>query len=307
MKFLKFLGWSVIGLALLPGLAYWLLPTIGSMLITQGLTNRGFTNVVLHLDYPSTWAAQELVYDIGGQAIGIQHHLAHIASVLTEHKRFPEPSETTLGIALDGDGDRLIVVDEQGRVVDGDHIMAICASELMARRKLRKKTLVATVMSNLGLEIAMQNMGGRMVRTQVGDRYVVEEMRNRGYNFGGEQSGHLVFLDHNTTGDGILAALQLMAIMIKRNKPISELATIMESFPQTLKNVRTKSKIDPDRIKGFSKKIAALEKKLGKTGRILVRPSGTEPVIRVMVEGQDEVLIDTMADELCEMISHADQ
>lgn len=212
-----------------------------------------------------------------------------------------------LGIALDGDGDRLIVVDENGKIIDGDHVMAICASDLMVRRKLKKKTLVATVMSNLGLEIAMQNMGGKMVRTQVGDRYVVEEMRNKGYNFGGEQSGHLVFLDHNTTGDGILAALQLLAIMIKRNKPISELAKIMESFPQTLKNVRTKTKIAPDQIKGFSEKIITLEEKLGKTGRILVRPSGTEPVIRVMVEGQDETLIDTMADELCEMIRHADQ
>jgi phosphoglucosamine mutase len=212
-----------------------------------------------------------------------------------------------IGIALDGDGDRLIVVDEKGRVIDGDHIMAICAAELMASRQLNKKTLVTTVMSNLGLEIAMQNMGGKMVRTQVGDRYVVEEMRNRGYNFGGEQSGHLIFLDHNTTGDGILAALQLLAIMIKHDKPISELATIMESFPQTLKNVRTKSKIDHAQIKGFSKKVTDLEQKLGNTGRILVRPSGTEPVIRVMVEGQDEALINTMADELCEMIRHADQ
>ncbi|MCK4839961.1 MAG: phosphoglucosamine mutase, partial [Desulfobulbaceae bacterium] len=207
-----------------------------------------------------------------------------------------------IGIALDGDGDRLIVVDEKGRVIDGDHIMAICASELMARGQLKKNTLVTTVMSNLGLEIAMQNMGGKMIRTQVGDRYVVEEMRSSGYNFGGEQSGHLIFLDHNTTGDGILAALQLLAIMIQRNKPISELAKVMESFPQTLKNVRTKSKIDHTRIKGFSKKVTALEQQLGKTGRILVRPSGTEPVIRVMIEGQDEALIDTMADELCEMI-----
>jgi phosphoglucosamine mutase len=153
----------------------------------------------------------------------------------------------------------------------------------------------------------MRNLGGTLVRTQVGDRYVVEEMRNRGYNFGGEQSGHLVFLDHNTTGDGILAALQLLAIMIKRDKPISELAKIMETFPQTLKNVRTRTKLDPERITGFSRKVAALEEQLGKTGRILVRPSGTEPVIRVMVEGQDEQLIDTMADELCAMISHADR
>jgi len=212
-----------------------------------------------------------------------------------------------IGIALDGDGDRLIVVDEKGTIVDGDHVMAICASELMARRKLRKKTLVSTVMSNLGLEVAMEKMGGKMVRTPVGDRYVVEVMRKSGYNFGGEQSGHLVFLDHNTTGDGILAALQLLAIMIKRDKPLSELATIMESFPQTLKNVRTKSKINPEQIEGFSKTVAALEDKLGKTGRILVRPSGTEPVIRVMVEGHDETLINSMADELCEMISRARQ
>jgi phosphoglucosamine mutase len=150
-------------------------------------------------------------------------------------------------------------------------------------------------------------MGGKMIRTQVGDRYVVEEMRKHGYNFGGEQSGHLVFLDHNTTGDGILAALQLLAIMIKKNKTISELAEVMESFPQTLKNVRTSEKIEPASIKGFSKKVAAMEKKLGRSGRILVRPSGTEPVIRVMVEGQDEKMINTMADELCEMISQTGQ
>lgn len=212
-----------------------------------------------------------------------------------------------LGIALDGDGDRLIVVDEKGQVVGGDHVMAICAADLLARRKLKKKTLVTTVMSNLGLEVAMEKMGGKMVRTQVGDRYVVEEMRNKGYNFGGEQSGHLVFLDHNTTGDGILAGLQLLAIMIKKNKTLSELARIMESFPQTLKNVRTAEKIDPGRIKGFNKKVTAMENKLGRSGRILVRPSGTEPVIRVMVEGQDEKIIDTMADELCEMISQAGQ
>jgi phosphoglucosamine mutase len=212
-----------------------------------------------------------------------------------------------IGIALDGDGDRLIVVDEKGNVVGGDHIMAICAADLMARRKLKKKTLVTTVMSNLGLEVAMEKMGGKMIRTQVGDRYVVEEMRKHGYNFGGEQSGHLVFLDHNTTGDGILAALQLLAIMIKKNKTISELAEVMESFPQTLKNVRTSEKIEPARIKGFSKKVAAMEKKLGRSGRILVRPSGTEPVIRVMVEGQDEKMINTMADELCEMISQTGQ
>lgn len=212
-----------------------------------------------------------------------------------------------IGLALDGDGDRLIVVDENGSVVDGDHIMAICAADLMARKKLKKKTLVTTVMSNMGLAVAMEQMGGKMIRTQVGDRYVVEEMCRNGYNFGGEQSGHLIFLDHITTGDGILAALQLLAVMIKKDKPLSELASIMTTFPQVLKNVRTAQKIETGRIAGFDKKVAQMEGKLGADGRILVRPSGTEPVIRVMVEGKNQKLINTMADELCEMIRRADE
>jgi len=211
-----------------------------------------------------------------------------------------------LGIALDGDGDRLIVCDEKGRIVDGDHVMAICAADLLARKKLRRKTLVATVMSNLGLEVAMRRMGGQLVRTKVGDRYVVEEMRRKKYNFGGEQSGHLIFLDHNTTGDGILAALQLLAVMIKHGKPLSELATVMEAFPQILKNVRTARRIEPAAIAGFGKTVEKLEKKLGNDGRILVRPSGTEPVIRVMVEGREQALIEEMAEQLCELIRKAD-
>ena len=208
-----------------------------------------------------------------------------------------------LGIALDGDGDRLIVSDEKGKIVDGDQIMAICAEEMLARQKLAKKTLVATVMSNLGLEIAMQRLGGKLVRTQVGDRYVVEEMLLHEYNFGGEQSGHLIFLKHNTTGDGILGALQLLVAMKKKERPLSEMTHIMEPFPQVLKNVRTEKKVALKEITGFSQKISAMEKSLGTSGRILVRPSGTEPVIRVMVEGEDEKLIDSMACELCDFIS----
>ena len=211
-----------------------------------------------------------------------------------------------LGIALDGDGDRLIVSDEKGNIVDGDHIMAICASDLMSRKKLKKKTLVSTVMSNMGLELAMEQMGGKMVRTSVGDRYVVEEMRQKKYSFGGEQSGHLIFLEHNTTGDGILAALQLLAIMIKRKKPVSELATIMESFPQVLKNVRTAKRMDLELIPDFQTTMKSMEDKLGSDGRILVRLSGTEPVVRVMLEGKDYDIIDTMADELCDLIRRAD-
>jgi phosphoglucosamine mutase len=212
-----------------------------------------------------------------------------------------------LGIALDGDGDRVIFADENGSIINGDHIMALCAADLIARKKLRKKTLVATVMSNLGLEVAMARLGGKMVRTAVGDRYVVEEMRQHGYAFGGEQSGHLVFLDHNTTGDGILAALQVLAVMIKRGKPLSELAEVMESFPQVLKNVRTSTRLDLDRIPGLKEGSARVENKLGSEGRLLIRQSGTEPVIRVMVEGKDLAEIDGLADELCDLISRADR
>jgi phosphoglucosamine mutase len=212
-----------------------------------------------------------------------------------------------IGLALDGDGDRLIVCDEHGRIVDGDHIMAICAQELLHQRRLKKKTLVATIMSNMGLELAMRRMGGNLVRTGVGDRYVVECMRHKGYSFGGEQSGHLVFLDHITTGDGILAGLQLLAIMKKRKKPLSELAGLMESLPQVLKNVRMSKKIAVDTIPTFSETVTRMEKKLGQGGRILVRPSGTEPVIRVMIEGENQEEITTMAEELCEVIRRADQ
>lgn len=211
-----------------------------------------------------------------------------------------------LGIALDGDGDRVIVADEKGNIVNGDHIMAICASDLISRKKLKKRTLVTTVMSNMGLEQAMARMGGSLVRTQVGDRYVVEMMRRQQYSFGGEQSGHLIFLEHNTTGDGILAALQLLAIMIKRRKPLSELATIMESFPQVLKNVRTAKKIDLDSVPGFHDAVQAMKQKLGNDGRILVRHSGTEPLVRVMLEGKDHETIDAMAEELCHLIRKAD-
>lgn len=215
--------------------------------------------------------------------------------------------DADIGLALDGDGDRLIVCDEKGQIVDGDHIMAVCAKDLLKSRKLRKKTLVTTVMSNMGLDEAMKNMGGRMLRTQVGDRYVVEAMRKNGYNFGGEQSGHLIFLDHNTTGDGILAALQLLAVMVKKGKPLSELAGIMSTYPQVLENVRMSAKISPGDIPGFPKALKAAEKQLNSRGRILVRASGTEPVIRIMVEGEDEKEISTIALELSDIVRRADR
>ncbi len=211
-----------------------------------------------------------------------------------------------IGLALDGDADRLIVCDERGNIVDGDHIMAICAQELLRRQQLKENTLVATVMSNLGLEVAMARLGGNLVRSAVGDRSVVEMMRRGGYSFGGEQSGHLVFFEHITTGDGALAALQLLAIMQKRQQPLSGLAKVMESFPQVLKNVRTRRKINVDSIPGFAEAVQTLDGELGKNGRILVRPSGTEPVIRVMVEGESSSHIDRIADQLCALVAGAD-
>ncbi len=203
-----------------------------------------------------------------------------------------------LGIAFDGDADRLVLCDEKGEVVDGDAVMALCATRMINEKRLVKETLVTTVMSNIGLERAMRTAGGKLVRTQVGDRYVVEEMRKHGYNLGGEQSGHLVFLDHATTGDGIVAALRVLAIMVKEGRPLSELSTVMTRTPQVLVNVSVEKKIPLDQLPSVSKMIADIEKALGDDGRVLVRYSGTESKVRVMIEGLDEGRIKTWADEI---------
>ncbi len=271
-------------------------------------------HIVLDCAHGATYSVAPHVFtELGARvtALGVSpdgKNINHQCGALHPDKIADEVRRTgaDIGLALDGDGDRLIVCDEHGEIVDGDHIMAICAAELLRRRKLKKKTLVATVMSNMGLEKAMHRMGGYLVRTQVGDRYVVETMRSKGYSFGGEQSGHLIFLERNTTGDGILAALQLLAIMIKKKKPLSELAPIMFSYPQVLENVRMSRRIEPEQINGFPAALAAAEKQLDGRGRILVRPSGTEPVIRVMTEGEDENEIATIATDLGDLIRQAD-
>lgn len=272
-------------------------------------------HIVLDCAHGATYGVAPLVFrELGARVttIGVEpdgKNINHECGAL-----YPEVMADTVrrlgadvGLALDGDGDRLIVADENGRIVDGDQLMAICAQELLSRRKLKKKTLVATVMSNMGLEKAMERMGGRLERAKVGDRYVVEMMRTRGYNFGGEQSGHLVFLDYNTTGDGILAGLQLLAVVIKKKKPLSALTRVMETFPQVLTNVRTASRLEIDRIPEIGKAVAAAERQLGARGRVLVRPSGTEPVIRVMVEGENEDEINRLADDLHDLIAHCDR
>jgi phosphoglucosamine mutase len=206
------------------------------------------------------------------------------------------------GFALDGDADRVIFADEKGEILDGDFLMAICASHLLKHDRLNHKTLVTTVMSNVGLEIALRHCGGKLIRTAVGDRYVVEQMCRGHYNFGGEQSGHLIFLDHNTTGDGTLSALQVAAVMLREGRPLSELKRIMQRYPQKMVNVKVRERKPLESIPELVSLRAHFEEQLGEDGRIVIRPSGTEPVIRVMVEGVDPAVIDHMANELAAQI-----
>jgi len=204
-----------------------------------------------------------------------------------------------IGITLDGDADRLILIDERGQVVDGDAVMALVATRMLERGELRKKTLVTTVMSNLGLDHAIRQAGGKVLRTPVGDRYVVEAMRKRGCNLGGEQSGHLIFLDHATTGDGIVAALQVLAVMVREGRPLSELASgTMRRVPQVLINFKVERKVPLERLSGAQRAITAVERRLGGKGRVLVRYSGTESKARVLVEGPDEVQIREAAEQI---------
>ncbi len=211
-------------------------------------------------------------------------------------------NKARIGVAFDGDADRLILCDEKGTVVDGDAVMAICALQMMKHGKLKHNTLVATVMSNLGLELAMRQAGGKLVRAAVGDRSVMEKMIEGGYNLGGEQSGHLIFLDHNTTGDGLISALQILTIMKQTNKPLSELATCMKTYPQILVNVKVKERRDLESIPAIVGRMNEIEKKLEGTGRLLVRYSGTEPKVRVMIEGEDQKEIKALAEDLAGII-----
>ena len=203
-----------------------------------------------------------------------------------------------LGLAFDGDADRLVVVDDTGEVLDGDEILAICGTDAMSKGQLAGGTLVATVMSNMGLELCMQRQGGRVLRTAVGDRYVVEEMRRGGYTLGGEQSGHLIFLDSSTTGDGVLAALKLLQVASEQNKPLSMLKKCMERLPQVLQNIAVPHKVPIDEMPELCKEIAAVEAKLGKSGRVLFRYSGTELKARIMLEGEDLTQLQSMLDDL---------
>ena len=222
-------------------------------------------------------------------------HIEAARKVLIQHG-------ADLAISLDGDGDRAIFVDEKGEVIDGDEILAICARGMKENKTLKTNTIVATVMSNFGLDLALAGLGIKVVRTPVGDRYVVEEMLRGGCNLGGEQSGHVVFLDHNTTGDGCITALQILAMMVEKEKSLGELKRGMIKLPQILLNVSVKEKRSLSRLPRVRERIAQAERELGARGRVLVRYSGTESLARVMLEGEDEVGIQRMATEIAEEI-----
>lgn len=224
-------------------------------------------------------------------------HMDHLAKIVLE-------GDFDLGLAFDGDADRLLAVDEKGRLVDGDRIMNICARGMRDRGELKGNTVVATVMSNMGLEVALKPEGIEVAKTKVGDRYVLEEMLKEGYTLGGEQSGHVIFLNHNTTGDGLMTGVQLTAALVESGKKMSELYDMMESFPQVLRNAKIDNEMkaryheDPE----VAAKIAEIESVFAGNGRVLIRPSGTEPLVRVMIEGKDQAVLEKYATELAKLI-----
>lgn len=255
------------------------------------------------------WELEAQVHAIGVSPNGRNINDGYGATAVENLQREVLDQNAHIGIALDGDADRLIVVDERGRKIDGDQLMATLALDMKEKGLLKKDTLVSTVMSNLGLERFLKAQGINLVRTAVGDRYVMEEMRKEGYNLGGEQSGHIIMSDHGTTGDGLLAALQILAIVKNKHEQPSKVLNQFEPLPQILKNVRFEAgKASPKEILDKAEVIEALDKAeglLANDGRILVRPSGTEPVIRVMAEGDDQGRIEKIVDDVCGVIEVA--
>jgi len=214
-------------------------------------------------------------------------------------------SGADIGLALDGDADRLIVCDEKGQLVDGDQLMALIALGMERRGELKGGAVVATVMSNLGLERRLEAAGLALHRTKVGDRYVLEQMRALGCNIGGEQSGHIILADHATTGDGLVAGLQVLAALVDGKRPASELLRQFEPLPQLLKNVRFNGGAEPLEADSVRKRIAAAEAELEGKGRLVIRKSGTEPLIRVMAEGDDPALVERVVNDICEAVQSA--
>jgi len=219
-----------------------------------------------------------------------------------EIQRVVKETNAHIGITHDGDADRALLCDENGEIVDGDEIMAIAAIDFLKNKRLVQNTLVATVMSNFGLDEAIRSAGGKVIRTQVGDRYVIAEMMKNNLNLGGEQSGHMIFGDYTTTGDGIVSALQILRIMIETGKPLSELKKCLSKYPQAQRNLKVKQKVPIGELASVSTLVAETERELKGQGRVLLRYSGTEPKIRLLIEGRDGDRINAQADRIAESI-----
>jgi len=256
-------------------------------------------------------AAPELLNELGAQVFvmhndpnGININVNCGSTKPEEIQRLVLETGADIGLSFDGDADRLIACDENGNIVDGDHVLAICGLHLKKKGMLKNNTVVGTVMSNMGLDIALKDNGVNLVKTKVGDRYVLEEMRNNNYSLGGEQSGHTIFLDYNTTGDGLLTGIQLMSVVKETGLRLSKLASVMKVMPQVLVNATINAEKKNDYLKdeAIMTKIDEIEKHFAGKGRVLIRPSGTEPLVRVMIEGDNHDEIKVYAEELAKLI-----
>ena len=274
------------------------------------------SNFVVAIDTAN--GATSLIAEKVFTALGIKHYILNNTpngTNINEHcgsthldviKKYVVENHCNLGIAYDGDGDRCLAVDENGNEIDGDKILAIMSKYMMEKETLNKNTVVATVMSNLGLKKYSEENGVNLIQTKVGDRYVLEEMLKNGYNLGGEQSGHVIFLDYNPTGDGILTSLMLIKVMLEKQMKASELCEIINIYPQVLINAKVSNdkKYDYDKDAEIKEKIEVLNKEFAGNGRVLIRPSGTEPLVRVMIEGEDKNYITKKAQELADFIEN---
>jgi phosphoglucosamine mutase len=254
--------------------------------------------IVLDTAHGAAYKVSPAVIHLGSQPNGTNIndksgalHPANIAHAVIQYR-------ADVGIGLDGDADRVVMVDNEGKIVNGDKIIALCALHMKKKNVLKNDTVVVTQMSNFGLEKKMKELGIKTIKTNVGDKHVVEEMRKNNYNLGGEQSGHIIFLDHSTTGDGTVAALNVLSVMKESGQKLSELSTIFEEMPQVLINCRVRNRKVLDEIKGYKELLTAKEKELGGEGRLFIRFSGTEPLIRILAEGSSKEKIQSIAEEI---------
>jgi phosphoglucosamine mutase len=277
--------------------------------LRKGVTFEGMKVVVDCANGSAYKTTPWLLRELGAEVISIHDHPNgtnindNCGSLHTEDLvKAVLKNKADIGIAHDGDADRVLLCDEKGRLVDGDQIMGMCAVEMAAQGDLRRNTVVATVMSNIGLEIFLKKQGITLIRTKVGDRYVVEKMLSDDYNFGGEQSGHIIFLDHNTTGDGPITAVQVLDLMKARNLPLSKLTSPIKLFPQVLINVEIEKRQDIRSFPAIERAVQQAEETLAGKGRVLVRPSGTEPKIRIMLEGESLKTINRLGRNIAKVI-----